>query len=131
MNGNSRRLALAGVAAAALLTATAASASGAGVTAESTATCHETPHEMVGGRSQNLFFCADVVGTAGNFRPDTRIYLDRADYGPDPTHWAGWIAEGPIGTGRTASGTVAGDHWWRVCTHEAGGPFYCTHWYHQ
>ncbi|MEA5362076.1 hypothetical protein VA596_21255 [Amycolatopsis sp., V23-08] len=131
MNESTWKLALAGISAAALLTATAAEASGAGLTTESAAGCHETPHEIVGGRSQSLFFCADVEGAAGSYLRNTRTYLDRADYGPDPARWAGWIAEGPLGTGRTANGTVPGDHWWRVCTHEDGGPYYCTHWYHQ
>lgn len=129
MNRTGTSLALASIATAALLTTTAAEASGAGLAVESTAGCHETPHET--GRSQSLFFCADVVGSAGNFPRNAHAYLDRADYGPNPASWAGWIAEGPLGTGRTASGTVPGDHWWRFCTHEDGGPYYCTHWYHQ
>jgi len=130
MSRPGKNLALAGMATAALLTGSATAASDAASAHESTAACHETPHEPVGGRSQSLFFCADVVGSAGNYLPNTRAYLDRAD-SPNPANWAGWIAEGPIGTGRTASGTVPGDHWWRFCTHEDGGPYYCTHWYHQ
>ena len=115
----------------ALLTALAPGASAAGVAPQSSSGCHETPDELVGGRWLNLFFCADVVGSVGAYLPTTRTYLDRADYGPNPAQWASWIAEGPIGTGRTASGTVPGDHWWRVCAHEDGGPYHCTHWYHQ
>lgn len=131
MNGNSRRLTLAGVAAAALLTATAASASGAGVTAESTAACHETPHELVGGQWQNLYFCADVVGYIGGSQPTTRVYLDRADYGPNPSSWAGHIGE-RVGVDSTQHDIQPGDHWWRVCRHDDGSsPYYCTHWYHQ
>lgn len=130
MTRTGRGPALVWITVATLLTATATGAAGAETTTGSAAACHGTPHELVGGRWENLYFCADVVGYIGAYQDGTHVYLDRADYGPHPDHWAGHLGE-RVGTDSTQQGIAPGDHWWRVCSHDEGDPYYCTGWYHQ
>jgi hypothetical protein len=82
--------------------------------------------DYTGGDWVGPYMCGDQVrGSAGFFHSE--IWLDRADYGPNPTQWAGQVT-----LHRNDSITdyqSRGSHWWRTCFRDNGGPIYCSRWY--
>ena len=87
--------------------------------------CAHNNEDYVAGRWLSVFLCYDnVTGYSGVV--EKTIYLDRADYGPNPARWAGWQ-----GTQHDRFQTTEihgrGTHWYRVCIESNG--FYCGRWY--
>lgn len=84
----------------------------------------------------SVFLCQDHVSGAIMNPPEhlppppDHLYLDRADTGPNPTHWDGWLGET-----RHSYDTLQlpqDGKWWRVCAHndKETGKYYCNAWYH-